>query len=45
MQHPYPFQLYAFIIGFIIVFRTNFAYQRYWEATRHAPAAFRRLAS
>mmetsp|Transcript_525 Transcript_525/g.1408 ORF Transcript_525/g.1408 Transcript_525/m.1408 type:complete len:608 (+) Transcript_525:132-1955(+) len=31
MQHPYPFQLYAFIIGFLIVFRTNFAYQRYWE--------------
>lgn len=31
MDHPYPFQLYAFIIGFLIVFRTNFAYQRYWE--------------
>lgn len=31
MVHPYPFQLYAFIVGFLIVFRTNFAYQRYWE--------------
>lgn len=31
MDHPYPFQLYAFIIGFLVVFRTNFAYQRYWE--------------
>lgn len=31
MDHPYPFQLYAFIVGFLIVFRTNFAYQRYWE--------------
>lgn len=31
MEHPYPFQLYAFIVGFLIVFRTNFAYQRYWE--------------
>eukprot|EP00746_Dinoflagellata_sp_MGD_P002959 gnl/MRDRNA2_/MRDRNA2_105772_c0_seq1.p1 gnl/MRDRNA2_/MRDRNA2_105772_c0~~gnl/MRDRNA2_/MRDRNA2_105772_c0_seq1.p1 ORF type:complete len:447 (-),score=38.33 gnl/MRDRNA2_/MRDRNA2_105772_c0_seq1:96-1436(-) len=31
MVHPYPFQLYAFVVGFLIVFRTNFAYQRYWE--------------
>jgi len=31
MDHPYPFQLYAFIIGFLIVFRTNFAYSRFWE--------------
>mmetsp|Transcript_119756 Transcript_119756/g.382262 ORF Transcript_119756/g.382262 Transcript_119756/m.382262 type:complete len:546 (-) Transcript_119756:286-1923(-) len=31
MEHPYPFQLYAFVVGNLVVFRTNFAYQRYWE--------------
>jgi len=30
--HPYAFQLFAYLLGFIMVFRTNFAYQRYWEA-------------
>jgi len=29
--HPYPYQLLAFIIGFILVFRNNLAYSRYWE--------------
>ena len=30
-SHPYPFTLYAFIVGFAVVFRTNFAITRYWE--------------
>eukprot|EP01025_Chloroclados_australasicus_P030869 TRINITY_DN3106_c0_g1_i1.p1 TRINITY_DN3106_c0_g1~~TRINITY_DN3106_c0_g1_i1.p1 ORF type:complete len:491 (-),score=51.58 TRINITY_DN3106_c0_g1_i1:2910-4268(-) len=30
-NHPYPYQAFAFIVGFIIVFRSNFGYQRYWE--------------
>ncbi|CAE8728808.1 unnamed protein product [Polarella glacialis] len=29
---PYAFDLFADLLGFIIVFRTNNAYQRYWEA-------------
>lgn len=32
IENPYPFQLFAYLVGFVIVFRTNFAYQRYWEA-------------
>jgi len=32
ISHPYAFQLFAYMLGFLIVFRTNFAYQRYWEA-------------
>lgn len=31
IDNPYPFQLFAYLVGFVIVFRTNFAYQRYWE--------------
>eukprot|EP00929_Paragymnodinium_shiwhaense_P068888 TRINITY_DN3473_c0_g1_i1.p1 TRINITY_DN3473_c0_g1~~TRINITY_DN3473_c0_g1_i1.p1 ORF type:complete len:424 (-),score=62.82 TRINITY_DN3473_c0_g1_i1:127-1398(-) len=30
--HPYPYQLFAYLVGFVLVFRTNFGYQRYWEA-------------
>eukprot|EP00210_Caulerpa_lentillifera_P008030 g7667.t1 len=30
--HPYPFQTFAFIVGFMLVFRSNFGYARYWEA-------------
>ena len=26
-EHPYPYQIFASILGFILVFRTNFAYQ------------------
>ncbi|GMH38627.1 hypothetical protein BSKO_06511 [Bryopsis sp. KO-2023] len=29
--HPYPYQTFAFIVGFILVFRSNFGYGRYWE--------------
>lgn len=32
MDNHYPFQLFAYLVGFVMVFRTNFAYQRYWEA-------------
>mmetsp|Transcript_34653 Transcript_34653/g.78361 ORF Transcript_34653/g.78361 Transcript_34653/m.78361 type:complete len:499 (+) Transcript_34653:133-1629(+) len=32
IDNPYPFQLFAYMVGFLMVFRTNFAYQRYWEA-------------
>lgn len=31
LGHPYPFSVFSFGIGFILVFRNNFAYQRYWE--------------
>lgn len=29
--HPYPYQVFSFIVGFILVFRSNSAYQRFWE--------------
>jgi hypothetical protein len=32
ISHPYAFQLIAYLLGVLIVFRTNFAYNRYWEA-------------
>jgi predicted membrane chloride channel (bestrophin family) len=31
--HPYPFGIYCSAVAFIIVFRANFAYQRYFDAT------------
>jgi len=31
LENHYPFQLFAYLVGFVMVFRTNFAYQRYWE--------------
>lgn len=30
-DHPYPFQVFAYIVSFALVFRTNIAHQRYWE--------------
>ena len=30
--HPYPFQTFAYVAGFAIVFRNNYAYQRYLQA-------------
>eukprot|EP00929_Paragymnodinium_shiwhaense_P031190 TRINITY_DN17536_c0_g1_i1.p1 TRINITY_DN17536_c0_g1~~TRINITY_DN17536_c0_g1_i1.p1 ORF type:complete len:442 (-),score=86.94 TRINITY_DN17536_c0_g1_i1:219-1544(-) len=30
LKHHYPYQLFAYMVGFFIVFRTNFAYRRYW---------------
>lgn len=30
-RHPYPFQPFAYIAAFVLVFRTNVAYNRYWE--------------
>jgi len=31
-DHPYPFQPMAHIVAFALVFRTNVAYNRYWES-------------
>jgi len=31
MLHPYPFQLFAAVVGFGLVFRAQLAYARYWE--------------
>eukprot|EP00966_Prymnesium_polylepis_P126330 2921694-Prymnesium_polylepis.1 len=33
--HPYPFQVFAYIVAFALVFRTNVASNRYWEARSH----------
>lgn len=32
VDNPYPYQLFAYLVGFVLVFRTNFGYLRYWEA-------------
>mmetsp|Transcript_40168 Transcript_40168/g.94045 ORF Transcript_40168/g.94045 Transcript_40168/m.94045 type:complete len:440 (-) Transcript_40168:590-1909(-) len=32
IRAPYPFQVFAFIVGFMIVYRTNYSYARWWEA-------------
>ena len=31
LEHPYPFQPFAYVAAFVLVFRTNVAYNRYWE--------------
>lgn len=31
-DHPYAYQVLAFIIGFVVVFRSNLSYQRWWDA-------------
>jgi len=36
MEHPYPYQIFAFLLGFGLVFRTNMAYARYQQAIQHA---------
>jgi hypothetical protein len=38
-DHPYPYQIFAFLVGFCLIFRTNFAYQRYQEALGHVVTA------
>ncbi|GMH35646.1 hypothetical protein BSKO_03514 [Bryopsis sp. KO-2023] len=30
-SHPYPFSTFAFSVGAVLIFRNNFAYQRFWE--------------
>lgn len=35
MEHPYPFQVFCFVLGFLLVFRTNFAYNRYMQGVQH----------
>eukprot|EP00927_Polykrikos_kofoidii_P062162 TRINITY_DN56982_c0_g1_i1.p1 TRINITY_DN56982_c0_g1~~TRINITY_DN56982_c0_g1_i1.p1 ORF type:complete len:411 (-),score=70.91 TRINITY_DN56982_c0_g1_i1:63-1295(-) len=32
VDNPYAYQLFAYLVGFVLVFRTNFGYGRYWEA-------------
>lgn len=32
LAHPYAFRLFTYLVGILMVFRTNFAYHRYWEA-------------
>ena len=31
MIHPYPYQLFAYLVGFVIIFRTQQSYGRFWE--------------
>lgn len=30
-EHPYVYQIYTFVLGFIMVFRSSLAYSRFWE--------------
>eukprot|EP00775_Hariotina_reticulata_P003540 gene3540-3809_t len=30
--HPFAYQPFAFIVSFVLAFRSNYAYQRHWEA-------------
>jgi len=30
--HPYPYQVFAFIVGFAVTYRCNYSYNRYMEA-------------
>ncbi|KAF4653753.1 Zinc finger, RAN-binding domain containing 2 [Perkinsus chesapeaki] len=32
LEHPFALQIYTYIFGFVVVFRTKMAYDRYWEA-------------
>eukprot|EP00929_Paragymnodinium_shiwhaense_P009070 TRINITY_DN11311_c0_g1_i1.p1 TRINITY_DN11311_c0_g1~~TRINITY_DN11311_c0_g1_i1.p1 ORF type:complete len:655 (-),score=154.30 TRINITY_DN11311_c0_g1_i1:45-2009(-) len=32
LKNPYPFHLYVYMVAFLLIFRTNFAYLRYWES-------------
>lgn len=31
-RNPFAYQTFSTIVGFIVVFRTNYGYQRYWES-------------
>jgi len=33
--HPYPYTVFANVVGFALVYRTNIAYNRYWEGITH----------
>jgi len=33
--HPYPFQVFSSVVSFLLVFRVNASYQRYWESIGH----------
>jgi len=32
VDDTYPYQLFAYLVAFVLIFRTNFGYMRYWEA-------------
>ncbi|GMI34008.1 hypothetical protein TeGR_g5911, partial [Tetraparma gracilis] len=31
LYHPYPFQVFAWMVGFLAIFRTQLAHGRYWD--------------
>lgn len=35
LLHPYPASIFVFLLGFLLVFRTNLSYARYMEARTH----------
>lgn len=35
MEHPYPYQVFCFVLGFLLVFRTTFAHNRYQQAIQN----------
>ena len=37
-DHPYPYTVFANMVGFALVFRTNVAYNRYWEGLSNLKA-------
>ena len=32
IMHPYVISVYILVLGYMLVFRLNYSYQRYWEA-------------
>jgi len=32
VENPYPLQLFVYMVAVLLIFRTNFAYLRYWES-------------
>ena len=42
--HPYPFQMYGFVIGFLVVLRTNHSLARFMEARTGVETMRARLA-
>ncbi|CAG9463404.1 unnamed protein product [Pedinophyceae sp. YPF-701] len=41
--HPYPYSTFSWVVGFLLVFRANSAYARYWEAATGATTMAARL--
>jgi len=34
-RHPYPYQVFAFVVGFAVTYRCNYSYLRYMEGRTH----------